>query len=569
MPYHDSPSPVKRPSMSERTASTHSLSRASPTTTTSAPHKANAHKPHKTHSSHGRLPHTRNPSYGKNLNKLTKLTAAYGGDGATLPRVHSKSKIHTPSTSPSTQHVKRNSSNVSLPRAGSKVSVKRNSSNLSLKRNGSGHQLGKSARPETPLRRSHSHRKDISELNSRSTAKFTVGNEDQDEEWTEESNSQSPSTTRHSSVGPPAAVPKDSSSEDELSHVANLPDSPPQSVPGSPAEIEQHLDNAHVPHYSSRHPEVDAVTSRLLNRHAPHKIAPQMSSISATATPGNHTPPQIHSQDSTLNVERSMPENGISRFLNPSGSSGSGTLGSVTQLHTALNQLHKSQMRGRKNGSGTPPPETDIPPLDHSRRVKSANNLPNATTTSQSTTTSPPSYEIPPQPRRKAGNTQFRLDLWRGLSNKEPSQGPPIPLIQGVHGAAAAGSMSAEERRMRQWEVAEQEMECLRRFRNPLLEGVSRAVAKPEAKKAKMKAKDGERGRGGGAVSGGKGAGERVSRPASAAGRGRVRFEIGGLRDGGGGGEGEGGEEGDAEDAVQQLLRRMWEGVGAETVGGS
>ncbi|MCJ1253453.1 hypothetical protein MMC24_001264 [Lignoscripta atroalba] len=571
MPYHDSPSPVKRPSVIDRTSSTHSLSRASPSATTSTSHKATVHhKLHKAHTGHGRLPHGRNPSYGKNLNKLSKLTAAHGGDGPVLQRNQSKSKIYTPSTSPQLQHTKRNSSNISLSRTGSKISMRRNSSNLSLKRNGSTSQLGKVARPETPLRRSHSHRQEINELASKNKANFTVGSDGQDEEWTEESNSQSPATTRQSSVGPGESHSKDTSSDDEVTSrpTSNLPVSPPQSAPGSPTQVQKQPDNhqqsSSASHYDPRSPDADAVTSRLLHRNAPQNIPPHLSSVSAVATPGTHTPPPFHGQDSTLNVDRSMPENGVSRFLNTTGSSsGSATPGSVAQLHTALNQLHESQNHGHRNGNRSTPPESATPPLDPSRRVKSAASLPSSKTTTKSANASPPSYDVPPQPRRRAGNTQFRLDLWRGLSNKEPSHGPPAPLIQGVHNAAATGMMSAEERRMRQWEVAEQELDCLRRFQNPVLEGVGR-VMKADGKKAKLKPKEPERGRDRGATSGVNGTAdgiERSSRPASSAGRGRVRFEIGAGEEGA---EEEERGAGNGANLVQQLLRRMWEGPGTE-----
>ncbi|KAI4130473.1 MAG: hypothetical protein LQ347_003359, partial [Umbilicaria vellea] len=152
MPYHDSPSPAKRPSLAERSSSSQSIARASPSgTAPSTSHKASTHKLFKAHAvGHNRLPHTRVPSYGKGLHKLAKIDAN-GGDG--LVTTQARSKASTDSTSPlPQQNFKRNSSTGALPRTKSKVSVKKNSSELSLKRNGSAAPLGKAVRLDATTR---------------------------------------------------------------------------------------------------------------------------------------------------------------------------------------------------------------------------------------------------------------------------------------------------------------------------------------------------------------------------------------------------------------------------------
>ena len=114
--------------------------------------------------------------------------------------------------------------------------------------------------------------------------------------------------------------------------------------------------------------------------------------------------------------------------------------------------------------------------------------------------------------------------------------------------------LGTEDRRKRLWERAEGEMGYLRLFRNPVLEGVGRAIRRERGKGPKKpRSVDGEsqkeRGRG------------KESRPPSVAERRSVRFEIGAD----GTGDGDDGKEdvGEGEE-VEQLLKRMW--VGAEAV---
>ncbi|MCJ1400556.1 hypothetical protein MMC11_003762 [Xylographa trunciseda] len=543
--------------MNGRTSSAQSLSRASPSGgLPSASQKAPAHKLHRAHTSTlGRLPHTRNPSYGKNLNKLTKLNATQGGEEGGVARNQSKQKLHTPSTSPSTKDIRRNSSNASLPRVASKTSVKRNLSNISLKRNGSSAtQLGKTGRPTTPLRTLHTKSKTKHNTSAIATGDFSVGSdEDQDEDWTEESNSQSPSTTRQSSEG--ARTRPGSPPHDQLvnQRQAGLPDSPPE----SPATISSTEAPSETPHIQqaalySNHPSVlppdaDAVTSRLLRHHASQKLQPQLSSISATGTPGTHTPP-IYATNGTPSTDPSMPADGVSRFLNHNTASGSSG-GSVAHLHSALSAL-QSPAPAHNPRSRSPSPNPSSTAADHVRRAKSTGNLnsaPPAPDNGESAKRPPPSYSIDPRATRRAGgNTAAKQELWRTQVNIEspaPHAGPGLAMrgASGLH-----GMLGTEERRIRLWERAEGEMGYLRRFRNPVLEGVGRVVG-GKGKARRKKADDGERDRERGRPKDG-----REARPPSQKGERRsVRFEVGG--DGAGGGE----------DAVEGILRRLWEGEGA------
>lgn len=567
MPSQDSPSVVNYPTMTRRTSSSQSLSHASPPRALpSTSHKASTHKPHKAFTTnHGRLGHTRNSSYGKNLNKLTKLNGTHGSDDAGIPRSHSRTKLQTPSTSPSSKDLRRNSSNVSLPRVSSKTSVKRNSSNISLKRNGSSAtQLGKNGRPMTPLRNTHPLGKSKHHGASKETVSFSVGSDEQDEDWTEESNSQSPSTTRQSSDGARTRQGTPPNEQPVTRGNSALPDSPPESL-DSESSTEVHVqppqhrqDNLYSTRQPSRAPDADTVTSRLLSQYASYKLQPRLSSISATGTPGTHTPPSYGLQEST-STDLSIPENGVSHFLGNTGSSsgGSATTNSVAQLHVALTNLQSppSAHNNRKRSLSPNPSSTSA--ADAVRRAKSTGNLNNNSTgsTADSSKRSPPSYNIDPKAtRRPGGNTAAKLELWRTQVNIESPQGLPPLAMRGAAGSLHPGMMGTEDRRIRLWERADSEMGYLRRFRNPVLEGVARALKATKGKgRKKAKSTDAERDR---ERERGRG---KDSRPPSAAGRRSVRFEVG--VDGAGDGSADR-NPAEQEEIVEALLRRMWMGDG-------
>ena len=132
------------------------------------------------------------------------------------------------------------------------------------------------------------------------------------------------------------------------------------------------------------------------------------------------------------------------------------------------------------------------------------------------------------------------------IESPAPHAGPGL-AIRGASGLH--GMLGSEERRIRLWERAEGELGYLRRFRNPVLEGLGRVVGKGKVrrKKADDTERDKERGRT---------KDERESRPASQKGERRsVRFDTGA-------GEAAGGEEG-----VEGILKRLWDGDGAVCVG--
>ena len=453
--------------------------------------------------------------------------------------------------------------------------MKRNSSNVSLKRNGSsGTQLAKQGRQTAALRNIHAQGKGAHRPTSHDVAKFSMGSEEQDDDWTEESNPQSPTTTKHSSNGHVGASAHETPPPDEppIAHAqANLPDSPPESpATSSSIEPDHEPHDNHTDPYSSRHlyssqhpsrpPDADAVTSRLLSRHASHRLSPQLSSLSVTRTSGMQTPPVYGLQESLAN-DPSLPENGVSRFLNPTGysSGGSANTSTIDQLHTASNALQNTPFTYRNRSPS--PNRMSSDPIDTVRRAKSAGNLDISSASTLVTAPdlrrqSPPSYTIDPRKhRRPGGNTAAKLELWRTQVNIESPQGPPPPALKGPPGNFQPNMFETEDRWKKLWERAQGEMGYLRLFRNPVIEGVGRAIKGEKSKGPKKpRSVDGEsqkeRGRG------------KESRPPSAAERRSVRFEIGAD----GTGDGYDGKEdvGEAEE-LEQLLKRMWvEAEGAE-----
>ncbi|MCJ1327312.1 hypothetical protein MMC10_003980 [Thelotrema lepadinum] len=471
--------------MMARTASSQSTSKGSPVGTMNKP------KPHKVG---GRISgQNRNTSYGKNLHKLTKIT---GGENEVQDRPR-KSKHQSPSTSPSTaQHVKRNSSTVSLPRNGSKVSMKKNTSNVSLKRNASSTHVNKS-RPTTPIRKNNSHGSQLNKLKNKTTAQFVFDageeadeEEDLDDEWTEESSS--PNITRSNSVSrgnrSHASSPPPQPAE-HVRSVAQLPHSPPESPSreDGPEEVTQIINGHMEPQIRSQRllssqPNADAITSRILSGgQAAPRLAPELSSVSVNGIPGTQTPPlQNGSSDSTRTpftpFTPSIPKNGISRFLDApasSASTGPGTFNSRSHTHfpkyptTNATSAYSSR-------APSPGPES----ADTVRRAKSVSNLTNQPRTPiitresslKSGSEGPETYTFQPPPRI-GGNTQAKLNLWKDHERVEPLHGPPPTLMQ----RAPVGMLGTEERRTRLWEGAEKEMGYLKRFRNPVVEAMSRA----------------------------------------------------------------------------------------------
>ncbi|KAL8874374.1 MAG: hypothetical protein Q9174_000273 [Haloplaca sp. 1 TL-2023] len=559
MTYPESPSPARRPQLAERSASTNSLSRASPSTG-----KGSTTKLHKAHPV--RHPHGRVLSHGRNLNKLVKLTTTQPPEEHTRSKEQSKNKARTLSTSPSTAPPKQNSS---------KVSVKRNASNLSQKRNSSASKLGNATRV------SRGDGVGLGET-SHARARFSIGSDGADDEWTAADHSQSPSAMTRSSHDEGLARPERPQSPEQL-----RPQSPkhfPASSPLSPSSNGGLVHNDSDAAKQCREPNglqsrpAQAVTSRLLSRNTSSNAKPQTSAVSATVTPSSAdgSPALNYSQDSTLRHDQSMPADGISRFMNATGSSSeSGTLHSDSHVHSTIAASQREE-RYRDTGQSETSVTEPTAAVEQGRRTRSTTGIPNGRREERVSLPPPSSPTQPstqsankiPQPspftsaREHQSMTQLKLDLQRISANREPAHAPAIqPPLSSAHASLANLSLhgsewSIHERKQRSWAQAETEYRNGRRFVGVVTKGLERLEKRDKFRgqqdgKNEGKERDGGRKRDGKALI----STSVESRPDS---RGRVRFEIGG-------GHGDERTEADTDSdggGLEGLLRRTWEGDG-------
>ncbi|KAL8933997.1 MAG: hypothetical protein Q9211_005461, partial [Gyalolechia sp. 1 TL-2023] len=475
MPYHESPPPARRPQLTERNPSTHSLSRAS-----SSAGKGSTTKLHKLHAvGHGRHFHAKIPSHGKNLNKLSKLTAAHGEEEHVRSKDQPKNKVQTPPSSPSAANTKHDPSNVNLARSGSKVSIKKNTSYLSHKRNKSSSKLGNLAKADKAQRMSS----DKTNVNG---VQFSMGSDEQDDAWTEADSSQSPDVIRRGSISRGQAQSREPLSPDgpPLRSPTQLPDSPPQSP----------LATGHEKHHSSLHPQerngtyshppdAELVTNRLLSRNTASNVQPQTSIISATITPsGSSGSPAFNfSQDATLRDDQSMPSDGVSRFLNATGSSSANeTPASLSHhLSSAPVGVHKNNEQNQTTSFPSTSPTQAADRSNRSHHTVSPASFPKQDQPTQSRSSSPPlpNQQKPtlrgPQPspfasaardQQHQSLTQQKLDLQRESTIREPAHAPAIqPPLSSAQASLANLSLtnsnegSIEDRKRKQWEQAETE----------------------------------------------------------------------------------------------------------------
>ncbi|CRG84473.1 hypothetical protein PISL3812_01755 [Talaromyces islandicus] len=305
-------SPAKRPALGRRSVSSHAIisTRTTPANATdaieppkaAAGHKARAHVVGGGHRAHGR-----NPSFGKNLNKLQRLHSAQNvqllTESATIgtgARHHQRKKSApvTPAESPrnSGTHIRWDDTNASLgDRKANTASIRKNFSTPSLHRPNSG-VLGKKSlvtdRPQSAKGRP-----------KKSVGFELAGASDSEAEW-EEYSTQSPESTRRGSVAPSTKDSAESSQVlvDPLIFVKrpypqvqarSLPDSiistiprdneTPENEDSEEARRSSVSSNEQVQQQMHAH-EPDGIANRLLSSSRTSKAPPAMSSISAIGT---------------------------------------------------------------------------------------------------------------------------------------------------------------------------------------------------------------------------------------------------------------------------------------------
>jgi hypothetical protein len=463
---------VDRLNSSERSQRRSSNQETSSDSTSNTPpstlHKVKGVKPHIV----GARLHTRVPSHGKALHKLTKAHPAE--NHATTKAQH---RPISPATSPDNLLMKRSGSEPKLSRNGSTTSLKKNSSQVSFthKRNRS-HVEVKRPKSAGALKRSSSQPgiNNNKGLN-KTTVHFDLGNDTQDDGWTEASGSASPELSRAGSVGGHSSGRSS----------ANKPASANNSQPHSPTtpKTKEWTPN----HQNDSHTILDAhqITSRLLQRTPSLNAPPKMSSISVTAMACTQSPEPFGRSSSTLNgtPRNTHKEEVSSRFVNANSASGTPGSGSPFLSRTSSD------------------PKPDPADLDSARRAKSMGNLNSRQTSDDSderplaprSRKSPKGTHayIPPQQSR----TQQKLWLQRASSNIEPQQMAPGAAINGLGlgigmpgirpGAplVGAGDDGRDPRIRLQLERTGLEYLVVRRYQDPIGRALKRLDKLPGASK--------------------------------------------------------------------------------------
>ena len=605
MPSHNSlsPTPLKRPSITDRNNSGASLSSSNKQT----------QKGSKVHVV-GRS-HTRNSSQGKGLNKVGRTNSG-ANILALATQNHQRQKSGTTlasSGSPKASPIKRNSSNIVLTRnALSHVNLRKNHSAVVLTRNISHPVLKRGGLVSTKAHAKKPKKK---------AAGFELGDRSSDEdeieleggpEW-EDTTSQSPEINRHND-------PTTSEMKEITSKLEKEPEKPPD-----PKMMQQEK-------ASSPPPPSPQQNNRSLPDPTSHNGAPSLRPSQQLANPSllQHNPRSSRAPPAMSSVlahasKDPLPRNNSSKsftyITHADASMSKDTTESVKTSSTPGGGVSTSADGGVSHFLKTNTPR-DFANLDDSDEDSPSNFLSNYH----------PQPSTSPEQRRTGSKltlthipsrTQQRLELQRRETMRSSASAPSTPPTSSVggfgsssslpsrsgsqgHRVQSAGSASEAKAVKRDYEAATKQLSVVRRFRNPILEGLNRlkdlgtlpidtgAVTPASMTPAAgVKRPPSRRGLSNGNISINGGVGAKglsrsfeekrtppmVSRPSSrgrgAAGSGRVHFrrqgshdDIGLSRSRGsydedadavGEGSGEGEEDGSGLSAEEALLRRMWE----------
>ena len=598
-------SPARRQPLPDRAPSSQSISRDPlPAGHLLNTHKGSSTKLHKAHAvGQGRHGHGRVPSHGKGLNKLSRLGPGNAAEEICDVRPHSRSASQTPSTSPGNLSNKRNSSNISLHRPSSKSSIKRNSSHPTLSRNNSTAKLGNQSKSQKAQTKKDLLKKGTDDAPVVGAARFEVGDEAQDDEWTEDSSSQSPVTTRtHSRPKTPVTPnPKELPTPDGFPEQRSppLPASPPESPPLSESTVTREVNSKaqlngdfRRKNSYSHPPDAEAVTSRLLSRNGAHTPTPRTSNIFANITPQHLGSPNLsQSQASTLINEPSLPADGISRFLSGANSNlGSVTPGSVSQLQQNLANIDRNNIRPSS------PIDSASANKKDARRVKSAANLTHIRLSNGENITPPksPQADQRPQPQKRRSQTkqpympspfesarganpsagksytQLKLDLDReAVSRDPPISSHPLLMNRGsmlnMAGTISSNVGDIEKKLKYQYAQAQRDLNNSRKYYPDVMIGKipEKAIRRYQLEKDKERRgrdkakKDSGSGEGSSAETA-KTVGPISGTSEGTQSRGRVRFEVGSRSFEDRGKDRPVSRDRVGNEGVEGLLRRMW-----------
>lgn len=510
-------SPVKRPGLGRRSASSHALisTRTSPSNQAELSHshtqKTPVHNPHRPHVVGGahRL-HGRNPSFGKNLNKLQKLMGAEGATTSAGARHHQRKKSApvTPAASPrGHHHVRWDSAKGALGDHKANVSMKKNYSSPALRRNTSG-VLGKKA---LVTDRPHAAKGQVKKV-----VGFQLADSDDDDgEW--EDSTQSPESTRRNSEVPVQDGAEDNTVlVDPLTFVkrpypqapqaSSLPEQNRKSLSQESHQEDQHTDedddddeeeqsSTEEREQRTRTVEHEDIASRLLSQSRSSKAPPAMSSVSAMAKPAAVDPTPRTTSLSNIASSQDASRRSPLSTSNPANTPGNNTQGTSSSMEGGVSRFIINDKSGQSRTDSDPNTPSSFLPHYHPQTPPS----PGQGATSKRTKTSPPPRPPGGEPPSR---TQQKLWLQRtaALSTSPPdSHGPgstmspstmdpaftahsrpgsrPYDGGRGMNGSARAGGTAhdGEAKHIRKaYEKTASELNVVRRFQNPTKDSFSR-----------------------------------------------------------------------------------------------
>ncbi|KAL4943717.1 hypothetical protein BDV06DRAFT_189270 [Aspergillus oleicola] len=384
-------SPVKRPGLGRRAVSSHAvvtrppsssdkgeLSQSHTSSHASTQQKAPGHRPHRAHLvGGGHRSHGRNPSAGKNLNKLQRhLSSQHFGPEARLHHhQRKKSAPVTPVASPPRSHVKWDDD--LSPRATG--SIKKNYSSPALRRSNS------SVLPKKALVTDRPH----TSSGRKKTVGFELADSTDEGEW--EDTTQSPESTRRSSVAqsrdgdetpaqpaeplydqltfvkrpyPPisraTSLPEPASTafhgkDDDETSADNDDDDDDDDDDDEQVQRtqEQHSDTEEQTETTSHSSEKGDISSRLISPSLSAKAPPAMSSISATGTPA---PVDTMSRNASL-TNLASGQDGLRRPMSSANLAHTGT--PTSQPHAGSSSIEGGVSRFINNKIATSRTDSD------------------------------------------------------------------------------------------------------------------------------------------------------------------------------------------------------------------
>ncbi|KAL1610529.1 hypothetical protein SLS60_002198 [Paraconiothyrium brasiliense] len=460
-----------------RQSSTSSQRSHSPSESTQ--HKAKGPRQHVVGGGGSRM--QRNHSVGKSLNKLSKQAQAPGNEGNAVKhhrRAHSGNSTSAPSSP--RPGIKRNASAGAVLRVGkhghTASGIRKNNSSGHLPREGGSKPALKASKSEiAPPKRSlinPDKAREPSPEDEHPTVHFDVADEEgQDDGWTEESASQSPTTTRSNTRSNSVVLDPHKAAEDRpvermggisragasSQQAAGTSSMSMRALPDRTQQQTRPANGSSAHHHShSRPADADMITSRLLQRSSLHNPAPQMSAVAATII-SNHNEPRELSQSTGSTLVDTPGRDLVSRFIDGDGSAGT----------------PNSSFLPSRNGSGNGN-------LKRNRSMPNVADEETPTRTPRRSGTSTPT-DLPPS------RTQQKLMLQRASSAIEPQKlipsilpraGGPTALYTGMT-YTTNGEGRLDPRLQQQFNHVSVEYNVVRRYRNPLVEAIVRIEQMP------------------------------------------------------------------------------------------